>query len=200
MNKKRKLLVIALAVTVVLATIFLGSFYIIKNKISIYLENLVEKNPIYFAAAGGNLQEVDRLINEGANPNAKGLNGHTPLIAATRGHHSLIAEHLLLAAANPDQKDNFGWAALHHAITPADGADLDLISILVKHGANVNIQDNRLRTPLHRAAEYGQLQAVLLLLKYGADPNIKDYNGWTPADRAALHPEIQSLLMKNFKK
>lgn len=194
-RNRKKWLVIALAFIVVLATISLGGFYIIKNKVSAYLENLVEKNPIYFAAASGNLQEVDRLISEGANPNAKGIKGHTPLIAATRGHHSLIAEHLLLAAANPDQKDDFGWAALHHAITPVDGADLDLISILVKHGANVNIQDNRLRTPLHRAAQYGQLQAVLLLLKYGADPNIRDYNGWTPADRAALHPEIQSLLM-----
>lgn len=200
MNKKQKLLVIALAVTVVLAIIFLGGFYIIKNKISTYLENLVEKNPIYFAAASGNLQEVDRLISKGANPNTKGIKGHTPLIAATRGHHNLIAEHLLLAGANPNQKDDFGWAALHHAITQVDGADLDLINILVKHGANVNIQDNRLRTPLHRAAQYGQLQAVLLLLKYGADPNIRDYNGWTSADRAASHPEIQSLLMKNLKK
>jgi hypothetical protein len=194
-RKRKKWLVIALAFIVVLATISLGGFYIIKNKVSAYLENLVEKNPIYFAAATGNLQEVDRLISEGANPNAKGVKGHTPLIAATRGHHSLIAEQLLLAGANPDQKDDFGWAALHHAITPVDGADSDLISILVKHGANVNIQDNRLRTPLHRAAQYGELQAVLLLLKYRADPNIKDYNGWTPADRAALHPEIQSLLI-----
>lgn len=194
-RKRKKWLVIAFAFIVVLATISLGGFYIIKNKVSAYLENLVEKNPVYLAAATGNLQEVDRLVSEGANPNAKGIKGHTPLIAATRGHHSLIAEHLLLAGANPDQKDDFGWAALHHAITPVDGADLDLISILVKHGASVNIQDNRLRTPLHRAAQYGQLQAVILLLKYRADPNIKDYNGWTPADRAALHPEIQSLLI-----
>lgn len=193
-KKRKKWLVIALAFIVVLATISLGGFYIIKDKVSAYLENLVEKNPIYFAAATGNLREVDRLISEGANPNAKGIKGHTPLIAATRGHHSLIAEHLLLTGANPDQKDDFGWAALHHAVTPVDGADLDLINILVKHGANVNIQDKRLRTPLHRAAQYGQLQAVLLLLKYGADPNIKDYNGWTAADRAVLHPELQSLL------
>jgi len=194
-RKGKKWLVIALVSIAVLTTISLVGFFIIKNKLSTYLENLSEKNPLYFAAATGNLEKVNRLLSEGAGPNARGIKGHTPLIAATRGHHSLIVEQLLRTGANPDQKDDLGWAALHHAITPTDGADLDLISILVKHNANVNIQDKRLRTPLHRAAQYGQLQAVLLLIKYGADPSIKDYNGWTPADRAVLHPEIQSLLM-----
>lgn len=193
-RKSKKWLFIVLVFIAVLATITLAGFFIIKNKVSAYLENLVEKNPLILATATGNLQEVDRLISEGANPNAKAILGHTPLISATRGHHSVIAEHLLLSGANPNQGDKFGWSALHHAITPSDGADLDLISILVKHGANVNIQDNRLRTPLHRAAQYGQLQAVLLLLKLGADPNIKDCMGWTPADRAIAHPDIQSVL------
>jgi hypothetical protein len=196
--KSKKWLVIALVSTAVLAAISLGGFFIIKNKLSTYLENLVEKNPLHFAAAIGNLEKVDLLISQGANPNAKSLAslaGHTPLIAATRGHYDLIAEHLLIAGANPNQRDKFGWAALHHAITPSDGADLDIITILVKHGADVNIQDNSLRTPLHRAAQYGQLQAVLLLLKYGADPNIKDHFGWTPADRAVAYPDIQSILI-----
>jgi len=194
LKKRRRWFVISLTSAAVLIMLFLGGFFIIKNKVSACLENLVEKNPLYFAAVVGNLEQVSRLLSEGADPNARGIKGYTPLIAATRGHHSLIAEQLLLAGANPDQKDSFGWAALHHAITPSNGADLDLIGILVKHGANVNIQDERLRTPLHRAAQFGQLQAVTLLLKLGADPNMKDYNGWTPADRAIAHPQIQSVL------
>ncbi|MCK4823329.1 ankyrin repeat domain-containing protein, partial [bacterium] len=139
---------------------------------------------------------VDRLLDEGANPDEKALMGHSPLIMATRSDYTLIAEHLLKAGADPDQKDNLGWAPLHHAVK-TDNANLDMISILARHSADVNVRDKHLRTPLHRAAQFGHVQAVQLILRLGANPNAEDENGWTPLDRGRTHPAIVRILEAN---
>ena len=112
---------------------------------------------------------------------------------AARCDYSLIAERLLRAGANPNQNDALQWAPLHHAVK-TDNANLDMISILVRCKADVNITDKHLRTPLDRAAQFGHVEAVRLLLRLGADPNAKDENGWTPLDRGAAHPAVRQVL------
>ena len=153
----------------------------------------VEKSPLYLAVAANNIAEVDRLLAAGANPDERALMGHSPLIMAARCDYSLIAERLLKAGANPNQKDTLQWAPLHHAVK-TDNANLDMISILVRYRADVNITDKHLRTPLHRAAQFGHVEAVRLLLRLGADPNAKDENGWTPLDRGSAHPAVRQVL------
>ena len=158
-----------------------------------YAKESVEKSPLYLAVAANNIAEVDRLLAEGANPDEKAIMGHSPLIMAARCDYSLIAERLLKAGANPNQKDALQWAPLHHAVK-TDNANLDMISILIRYKADVNITDKHLRTPLHRAAQFGHVEAVRLLLRLGADPNAKDENGWTPLDRGAAHPAVRQVL------
>jgi len=66
--------------------------------------------------------------------------------------------------------------------------------MLVHFGADANIADSHLRTPLHRAAQFGHVEAVRLLLSLGANPIAKDENGWTPLDRGAAHPVVRQVL------
>jgi len=158
-----------------------------------YAKQSMENSPLCVAVAVGKLDQVDLLLSQGENPNQKGLMGHSPLIMATDHGHEIIAEHLLKAGAAPNQKDNLQWAPLHHAVK-TDHARLDMIALLVRYGADVNITDGHLRTPLHRAAQFGHVEAVRLLIRLGANPEAKDENGWTPLDRGAAHPAVRQEL------
>lgn len=181
---------------VLVGTILAGvvGYHVLKTKVVQYCEQMVDKSPLYVAAAAGNVSEVDRFISEGADVNVQAMMGHTPLIEATALHHSQVVQKLLDAGANPNCHDKLGWTPLHHAVR-TDAADLDMIALLVQHGADVNGRDKRKRTPLHRAAQFGHVGAVSLLLKLGADPNARDYNDWTPLDRGAAHPAISDILL-----
>jgi len=188
-----------IAALIALALLVVGlplGFYIAGKAFVDYAKERFERSPLCVAVATGNIQEVDRLLVEGADPDEKALMGHSALIMATGSDRSLIAERLLKAGANPNQKDNLGWAPLHHAVK-TDAANLDMISILVRHGAYVDVRDKHLRTPLHRAAQFGHVQAVQLLLRLGADAKAQDENGWTPLDRGRAHPAIVRILEGN---
>ena len=63
----------------------------------------------------------------------------------------------------------------------------------------VNARDIGWRTPLHRAAEWGDRALVELLLRKGADIQSKDSFGWTPLHHAAgeAQKEVVELLVAN---
>ncbi|MCZ8341753.1 MAG: ankyrin repeat domain-containing protein [Leptospira sp.] len=64
------------------------------------------------------------------------------------------------------------------AITEAE--DSFFLKELLAIPLSTNVYDLNGLTPLHKATEYGNLDAVVLLLKNGADPNATDPNGVTP--------------------
>ncbi|WP_353277048.1 ankyrin repeat domain-containing protein [Wolbachia endosymbiont (group B) of Villa cingulata] len=76
--------------------------------------------------------------------------------------------------------DNSGHAPLHWAVA---SNNLELIGLLIKNGANVDVQDERHgRTALHWAAYHDKFEIVKLLVNKGADWNIKDRDGKTALD------------------
>ncbi len=71
-------------------------------------------------------------------------------------------------------------------IAIAAGADsVDVSKLLIKLGANPNVQDSAGRTALHTAASRHNLPLVELLVKDGANADIADNNGNTPLHEAA---------------
>jgi len=76
-------------------------------------------------------------------------------------------------------KDGFKLNVLHLA---AENGDLDIVKLLVKHGADINVVDSDGNTPLALTAFKGWLEIVHFLIENGADVNIKNDNGDT-----ALH-------------
>lgn len=164
----------------------------------------IKTDPVHQALIQGEILKMKHLLDEGADPNKTIIRGHTPLITASRMGRPKIVLLLLQSGADPKHQDDLGWTPLHHAILE-EHSNLLVIKMLVNAGANINAQDHRLRTPLHRAAQYGYIEIVKYLLKVGADPKIKDYSDWTPCDRidlfgtadAATNVKIKKILKEN---
>lgn len=74
--------------------------------------------------------------------------------------------------------------------------NLPLMSLLIKHGANINAQDADLNTPLHLTVLGAYYEGAEMLIQNGADPNIKNGQGKTPGELALMmgNPDIASLL------
>ena len=139
----------------------------------------------------GEVEELIQLIESGSNVNEKDRNGQTPL------HYCIsfdirIVEKLLQHGADPNMKNRIGISPFHDA---AYFADEEFISISLNYGADLNLRDNSLATPLHYAVKgfyLGGSSALVCLLQHGADPNIKNKDGETPFDYASKNNLIEA--------
>lgn len=92
-------------------------------------------------------------------------------------------------------KDNKGWTVLAHA---AHNGHIAVLSLLLKHNADVNVRTNHGCTALMLAAGEGHIECVRRLLAVAnIDVNAMDRNGWTPLTYAVEndHAVILSLLI-----
>jgi len=89
---------------------------------------------------------------------------------------------------NPNQIDDASRTAMHYA---AMNGNLQIIAILVKANAKLNLPDPLGDTPLHLAVEQDQLEAAKLLLEVGAEVDPQNKEGLTPLMIAASHGELE---------
>jgi AcrR family transcriptional regulator len=107
------------------------------------------KYPIHIAAAEGDLEILQALVEHGADVNTRDDKSRTPLHYCDDNYEIYLA--LLQLGANPNSKDREGWTPLHNVIEH-DSLSPDnarIVSALLRHGADPNAQTNNLRTPLH---------------------------------------------------
>ena len=130
-----------------------------------------------------NAEITSALLAAGADPNAKNKNGRTPLQST---YNAEITSALLAAGADPNTKDNYGYTPLHRAY------NAEITSALLAAGADSNAKNNNGETPLHEARN---AEIAAALLAAGADPNAKDMWGKTPLHKARNNAEITSALL-----
>jgi ankyrin repeat protein len=71
---------------------------------------------------------------------------------------------------------------------------VDVIRVLLKHGADVNARKNDDSTPLHLAApRLEAVEAIRVLLEHGANVAVEDSRGYT-ALQIAEDDEVKKLL------
>ncbi|KAE8611553.1 hypothetical protein XENTR_v10012501 [Xenopus tropicalis] len=100
------------------------------------------------AANGNDLDTVQRLLDEGADPCAADDKGRTALHFASCNGNDQIVRLLLDHGADPNQRDGLGNTALHLA---ACTSHVPVITTLLRGGARVDALDRAGRTPLHLA-------------------------------------------------
>ncbi|XP_050060962.1 ankyrin repeat domain-containing protein 6-like isoform X2 [Aphis gossypii] len=107
--------------------------------------------------------------------------GRTALhYAASTGDSGSVAELLAAGSVDANAQDAVGYSAVQ--IAAAEG-HLDVLRLLLRHDANVNLHDNlHGNTALHEASWKGYSKTVALLASSGSDLDRKNYGG-----SSALH-------------
>lgn len=142
--------------------------------------------PLHRAVTHNNLPFVEYLLSRGAKTDKDAHFGGFPLDFALFLNYYDIAEVLVKYKAGSLYADLY----LSEAI---EAEDLRKTELLLRIGADLKRKDYKDDTPLHTAAETGNVEIIKLLLKHGADKTAKNRNGKTPAD-AAVNEEVRSLL------
>ncbi|KAH0440442.1 ankyrin repeat protein [Colletotrichum camelliae] len=110
---------------------------------------------------------VSALLERGADPNQTDNWGESIMsLVVTLGNTDLLRT-FLAHGGNPNKKikdDTF----LLYAI---DRGRFEHVKMLLKHGAEVNVADNKGRVPLLEALQMDNQPLVEVLLQFGADPN-----------------------------
>jgi ankyrin repeat protein len=165
---------------------------------------------LMYAARQGQIHAVTALADVGADLNVADPEGSTAMVIAIINAHYELAARLAEKGADPNIGDAAGMAALYAAVDMAHPASLtnrppavtsgrlsaaDLVSVLLKHGADANqallapllmrqhnTGDTSLgagATPLMRAAKALDIAIIKTLLDHGADPSRALGNGTT---------------------
>lgn len=136
------------------------------------------------AAADGDAARVRELVRQGADPNARGDRGVTPLQFALLAQSSDGMRALLDAGADPNRPGLGGATAMH---TAAIADDPDYLRLLLDNGADPDARHGETgATPLAAAAGPRTDAQFRMLLDAGADPDLADRTGNTPLHAAAM--------------
>ena|GEM_PF-4287420 len=174
---------------------------------------------LFFAVTARNVEMMELLIENGANIELGRMLDSKPLIHSVKKNNPELVKYLLEKGADPSVKD--GWGVSPLMLVSCSETDessydlennLEIIRLLLKHGADVNERSVPYqsisgatteyagggKTPLMFASGAAALQKAKFLIENGADVNAQDAMGMTPLmhNRSALF-EMMELLLEN---
>lgn len=171
-----------------------GDFKIVKE----YIDNggypdkcFGRKSLLHYAAKSGNTKVVKLLLEAGAKPDFRSIEGIslnskskpgniTPLgIAVKKGNLEVVKELIDFAGSEKAGVDIFDTDyktpllyALSELQNKNDNRYLEIAKELINKGADINLENILGITPIHFAAEIGNLEFFEILLNKGADLNL----------------------------
>lgn len=140
----------------------------------------------YFSKFGNicHFHAVSCLINNGADVNVQRTDDNlTPLMLACKCQNVETINYLLQSGAKVGLHDKYGQTCLQYAVKRGvDGTAFEILSSLIKIGADVNARKEHDQTLLMQATLRGDLKLLTLLIEHEAKVDLQDRNGDT-----ALH-------------
>ncbi|KAJ8304114.1 hypothetical protein KUTeg_017697 [Tegillarca granosa] len=158
---------------------------------------VLDRTPLHWAAANGNMEVVEKLIEGGSDLEAKDKYGMRPALWAAWYGHLEILQLLINSGATSRCSNKQGMGLLHCA---SQNNNINVMNFIFESLENINVNevDKCDRTSLHLAAENGHLEAVMRLIDMRCDCARRDKSGETALHLAARnnHYEvIKKLLM-----
>ncbi|MEA1941515.1 MAG: M56 family metallopeptidase [Pseudomonadota bacterium] len=142
---------------------------------------------LFMAAARGQSERVDALLEDGADPNVRFSGDGTALIAAARDGDARSVALLLEAGADPDLGSSGDGNPL---IAAAGRGDIQTVDLLLEAGADIDRGESGDGNALIAASLKGRAAVVRHLLDRGADPNGYVQGDETPLINAAQKGDI----------
>lgn len=165
----------------------------------------MEQHRLLKAASEGNAEAVRAVLAQGADANARNMNGMTALMKGIDEKHPDVVQVLLdhgadVNLAMPQQGYDAGYTAL---VVAVKRRHVGIVQLLLNHGANVSARTGEGSTALTLAAtdrlaeESVRCQIMELLLAHGAKIDATDDFGMTPLMYAASndHSAMAQLLL-----
>ncbi|XP_042398205.1 potassium channel KOR1-like [Zingiber officinale] len=175
------------------------------------------------AASYGNLNHLKGLVRGGADPKKTDYNGCSPLhLAASRGHED-IAIFLIQEGVDVSLMDKFGNTPLLEAIIQGHDrvasllfskggklclkeagsylcaavarGDTDYVRRVLTYGAEPNVKNHDLRTPLHVAVSEGLFSITKMLIDAGASVFAVDRWGNSPLDEGLKTGNMSMMML-----
>lgn len=161
--------------------------------------------PLMHACGKGDLATVKALLARGADVNILGKDAEAALTVAIAGEHDEIVGLLLEKGATVRTEDlqaairarnvplasrliDKGADVTNGLLTALPKADLEMVKLLVKKGAGINVRDYYQKTPLIlEAGNWSESNPAVVgyLLEHGADINAQDDKGMSALLTAA---------------
>ncbi|CAG8946888.1 unnamed protein product [Penicillium salamii] len=162
------------------------------------------KSPVFTACAWGFPGVIQKALSAGFNLDERNDPGDTALAVAASFSQLEITRLLLDSGADVNSigTEN-GYTPLHHGSASLAELSLEVVQLLVQHGADVTKASqgamNGQRTPLHLATYGGNKDVLRFLLEKGARVNAKDKEGLTALNsiKSDKKTEIARLLLEH---
>lgn len=151
---------------------------------------------IQIAGWRGDLAMVEFLLDHDppaeVDATGPGWHGWSALHSAAAGGHAEVAQRLLEAGADPNQRAGYGQSIIYSASMKGAPA---VIRMLIDAGADVNVRTAYSRTPLMEAAENGYTQVVEMLLDAGAVIDAETKSGETALGQAVSRADVDTVAL-----
>jgi len=154
---------------------------------------VTNRTALHDACANGNLAAVNYLLDHGADPSHCTKEDLTPAFEALK--HRAILERLLKSGIDCDHQTVGGTTLLHCAIS--GGGNMDIINLLIKAEADVNIIDHQWNTNLIFAATNGYMDVLEMLLEMHPQELLYPYVNW--ANKKGVTALIAACRCGNFE-